>query len=67
MQLYMPEELIKNTGNSVYKLVLLASKRVAELNSGAPKLIEEGFDKAGSMALEEIKQGKVRIKEVHSP
>jgi DNA-directed RNA polymerase omega subunit len=62
MQQYTPEELIKYTGGSVYKLVLLASKRAGELNIGAPKLIDGNFPKTGSLALEEIRQGKLRIK-----
>lgn len=61
MHQFSIEELIKNTENSIYKLVLLASKRAGEINAGAPKLIEENPGKAGSIALEEIRQGKVKI------
>ena len=57
------EKLLDKTG-SVYKLVLLASKRAAELNSGAGKLIEASPNlKVTTLALEEIRQGKVEIKE----
>ena len=56
------EDLLKNTGNSVYKLVVIAARRAIELNAGMPKLIEESPGKAGSIALEEIKQAKVRLK-----
>lgn len=53
------EELLKHV-DSVYKLVILASKRALELNEGRPKLIETESDKFSSIALEEIAQGKVR-------
>lgn len=52
------EELLKKTG-SVYKLVILASKRALELNEGAPRLIETDSKKITTIALEEILQGKV--------
>jgi len=56
------EELLNKTG-SVYKLVIVASKRAIELNSGAGKLIEASpFLKLSTLALEEIRQGKVKIK-----
>ena len=57
------EELLSKT-NSVYKLVVLASRRATELNAGAGKLIEASpRTKSFLLALEEIRQGKVRIKE----
>lgn len=56
------DDLIKQTGNSIYKLVIIAARRALELNMGMPKLIEESPGKAGSIALEEIRQGKVRLK-----
>ena len=56
------DALIKNSNDSVYKLVILAFTRALELNSGMPKLIDESPGKVGSIALEEIKQGKVRLK-----
>ncbi len=57
------EQLLEKTG-SVYKLVILASKRAAELNAGAGKLIEASPNiKLSSLALEEIRQGKVKIKD----
>ncbi|MBI2884591.1 MAG: DNA-directed RNA polymerase subunit omega [Candidatus Omnitrophica bacterium] len=52
------EELIKRC-RTAYKLVVLASKRSQELNEGAPKLIEGGGPKITTIALEEIRQGKV--------
>jgi len=56
------DDLLQNTGNSIYKLVILASRRALELNNGMPKMIEESPGKAGSIALEEIRQGKVKLK-----
>ena len=61
---FQRDDLIKNTNSSVFKLVMLASKRALELNSGMPKLIEGAPGKAGSIALEEIRQGKVRLVDV---
>ena len=56
------EELLEKTG-SIYKLVILASKRAIELNAGAGKLIEiSPYTKLSIVALEEIRQGKVKIK-----
>ncbi len=58
---YIPiQDLLKKT-DSIYKLVVLASKRATELNAGAPKLIEFNHEKVSSIALEEIAQGKVKI------
>ncbi len=62
MKIIPMEELLNKTG-SLYKLVVLASKRAAELNAGAGKLIDASPKmKFGALALEEIKQGKVRLK-----
>jgi DNA-directed RNA polymerase omega subunit len=56
------EKLLAKTG-SVYKLVILASRRAAELNAGAPALIETPKEKrVSTVALEEILQDKVGIK-----
>jgi len=60
MILFSTQDLIKNSDNSIYKLVILAARRAIELNGGAPKLIEESPGKTGSIALEEIRQGKVK-------
>lgn len=57
------EELLAKTGGSVYKLVILASRRAAELNAGAPPLVEVSRqEKVSTITLEEILQGKVGIK-----
>lgn len=52
------EELLKRCG-SVYRLVLLAAKRTKEVAEGSPPLIVTQQKKAGTVALEEIMQGKV--------
>jgi len=56
------EQLIEKTG-SLYKLVILASKRAVELNAGAGRLVEiSPLMKPSIVALEEIRQGKVKFK-----
>ena len=56
------EQLMEKTG-SIFKLVLLASRRAIELNSGAGKLIEVSPHlKLSTVALEEIRQGRVKLK-----
>lgn len=57
------ENLLDRAGGSVYKLVIIASMRVKELNAGAGKLIEiNPHIKLPLVALEEIKRGKVKLK-----
>lgn len=56
------EDLLDKT-NSVYKLVILASKRALELNDGSPKLVETENKRISTVALEEIKSGKISMKE----
>ncbi len=59
---YAPlEDLLKNS-DSIYKLVIMASKRALELSEGQPKLVESSSDKSATIALEEIAQGKVTYK-----
>lgn len=52
------EDLVKQCP-SIYKLVVIASKRAQELNGGAPKLVETSSKKITTIALEEIQAGKV--------
>lgn len=52
------EDLLKQCP-SIYKLVVMAAKRAKELSEGSPKLVETDFKKVTSVALEEIRQGKV--------
>ena len=58
----VPLEGLLDKVGSVYKLVILASRRALELNDGAPPLIETGDKRTAIVALEEILQGKVRLK-----
>lgn len=55
------EELLKRC-SSMYKLVVLATKRAKELAAGATPLVEADHKKITSIALEEICQGKIRYK-----
>ena len=59
------ENLVDKTGGSVYKLVVLASKRALELSEGQAKLIEDisSSAKPTTIALKEIEQNKLKIKE----
>jgi len=56
------EDVLDKT-NSIYKLVILASKRALELNEGSPKLVETDSKRSSTIALEEIKAGKIVMKE----
>lgn len=56
------EKLRANIDN-VYKLVIVASKRVRQLNEGSPKLVETNSGKPTTIALEEIAAGKIGCKE----
>lgn len=59
---YVPiQDLLAKTG-SMYKLVVLAAMRASELNAGAPQLVESEGEKVSTIALEEIAQGKVKLK-----
>lgn len=59
---YMPiEELLEKT-DSVYKLVILAAKRAVELNQGSSALVKIDSKKPTTIALEEIRQGRVALK-----
>ena len=56
------ENLLKKTG-SVYKLVILASRRALELNRGAAPLVkEEKPSRLSTIALKEIQEGKISLK-----
>ena len=62
MQHVSRDELLEKVP-SVYKLVILATKRTFDLNEGAPRFIEEKMDKASQTALIEIREGLVGYKE----
>ena len=52
------EDFLKQTP-SVYKMVIAAARRAMELNDGAPKLVQTDAVKVSTIALEEIRQGRV--------
>jgi DNA-directed RNA polymerase omega subunit len=58
---YQPlEELLPKAGNSVYRLVRLASMRATELAATGVKLVQAPADqKLATTALDEIRAGKV--------
>lgn len=60
---YVPmEDLLKNV-ESRYKLVILASRRAVELNAGGQRLVDlSPATKVSTVALEEIKEGKINYK-----
>jgi len=63
---YVPlERLLDKTDNSIYKLVILASKRALEIAEGQPKLVSiNSSTKPSSIAMYEIADGKVRYKKI---
>ncbi len=57
------ERLLDKSNGSVYKLVILASKRALEIAEGQPKLVAmDGSIKPSTIALQEIAEGKVEYK-----
>lgn len=59
------EDLLPKAGQSIYKLVRLASQRALELADGRPRLIDVSpTEKTATISLEEIKAGKVVLKSV---
>ena len=56
------DELMKQC-QSMYKLVVIASKRAKGLAEGAPKFVQVDAKKVTSIALEEIRQGKIFYRE----
>lgn len=59
----IPIEKLFDQVGSLYKLVILASRRALELNAGAAKLTRAGTDNVSLIALKEIVEGKVTYKE----
>ena len=58
------EDLLPRSGFSVYRLIRMAANRALEISDGKPSLIKNPTsDKATSIALQEIAQGKVETKE----
>ncbi len=57
------EKLLDKADNSIYKLVILASKRALELTQGAAKLVNiDSKNRATTIALTEIKEGRISVK-----
>ncbi|MCG2711935.1 MAG: DNA-directed RNA polymerase subunit omega [Candidatus Omnitrophica bacterium] len=54
------EDLIKQTG-SIFKLVILAAKRTAELTDGSKAKVDTIGKKLSTVALQEIAEGKVEF------
>jgi DNA-directed RNA polymerase subunit K/omega len=61
---YQPlEKLLPRAASSIYRLVLLASKRATELAEGMPKLLERPATmKLTTLALDEVLEGRVVLK-----
>lgn len=58
----VPQEGLLEKVGSVYKLVIVAARRALELSDGAERLVATKLDKPTTVALEEIRQGKVTYK-----
>jgi len=57
------EGLLEKSDNSIYKLVILASKRALEIAEGQPKLVNvDSSLKPSTIALHEIAAGRVFYK-----
>jgi DNA-directed RNA polymerase omega subunit len=57
------EDLLNKTDSSIYKVVILATKRALEIAAGAPVLVEaDANTKPTTIALREIAEGKVKFK-----
>ncbi len=63
---YVPlEKVLDKSEKSIYKLVILASKRALEIAEGQPKLIAaDSATKPSTVALFEIAEGKLRYKKL---
>ena len=63
---YVPlERLLDKSYGSVYKLVILASKRALEIAEGQPKLVEADITtKPSTLALYEIAENKVQSRKI---
>ena len=57
------QDLLDKSNGSVYKLVVMAARRALEISEGQPKLVSaDPGTKPSTVALEEIRFGKVRVK-----
>jgi DNA-directed RNA polymerase omega subunit len=55
----IPLEALYDKTHSLYKLVVLVSRRATELNSGAVALTKQQSDNVIGMALQEVVDGKI--------
>jgi DNA-directed RNA polymerase subunit omega len=61
------EDLLDKSDSSIYKLIIVATKRALEVAEGAPRLVDAPLNvKPTTIALMEIAQGKVRYKKARS-
>ena len=59
------EKLLDKSLGSIYKLVILASKRALEIAEGQPKLVaDDASVKPSTVALHEIAAGKIEARKV---
>ena len=59
------EKLVDKSHDSIYKLVILASKRALEIAEGQPKLVDVSASlKPSTIALYEIAAGTVQYKKI---
>ena len=57
------EKLLDKTNGSIYKLVILASKRALEIAEGQPKLVDiNSATKPSTIALHEIADNKIQFR-----
>jgi DNA-directed RNA polymerase omega subunit len=57
------EKLLDKSMGSIYKLVILASKRALEIAEGQPRLVADDLSvKPSTVALHEIAAGKIEAK-----
>ena len=59
------EKMLDKSLGSIYKLVILASKRALEIAEGQPKLVaDDASVKPSTVALHEIAAGKIEAKKI---
>lgn len=59
------EKLLDKSLGSIYKLVILASKRALEIAEGQPKLVNDDVSvKPSTVALHEIEAGKIEARKI---
>ncbi|MDD5465615.1 MAG: DNA-directed RNA polymerase subunit omega [Candidatus Omnitrophica bacterium] len=57
------EKMLDKSMGSIYKLVILASKRALEIAEGQPKLVaDDASVKPSTVALHEITEGKIEAR-----